>query len=297
MFLQLDLPVAVHAGDAENLPAADLETQELKPGRDNIADRQPHPAGSTRKRCVCSRVMIAPNHHLGEPGTACSCRRRAAGHAAIAQNHHLVAELQHFRQFVADEDDALSLRAQTAKDCQQIGDFGWSEIGGRLIEDQEVGFAQDCLENLDALPAAERQLADACKGVEVETKPSACLADPIRHRRRAQHATRRGPAEHDVLHHRHRIDQHEMLMDHRDAGGDRIARTVAGKFAATEDDFAGVGRQHSKEHLHQRALAGAVLAEQSDDLTRCTSRSMPSLARSAPKQRTMPRISKSSGID
>ena len=112
---------------------------------------------------------------------------------------------------------------------QKIGDFAWREIGRRLVKDQEISFAQYGLENLDALLAAERQIADACKGIEVETEPSARLADAIRHFRRAQHTAGRRPAEHDVLHHRHGIDQHEMLMDHRDAGGDRVARGDARK--------------------------------------------------------------------
>jgi hypothetical protein len=57
---------------------------------------------------------------------------------------------------MGDEDDALPLSAQAAKNRQQIGDFSRREVGGRLIEDQEFGVAQDCLEDLDALPAAER---------------------------------------------------------------------------------------------------------------------------------------------
>ena len=229
-FCKLNLAVAVHTGHAEYLPAADLETQRWKPGRENIAHRQPYLAGSARQRCVWSR-NITPHHHLGEPGTACSCRRRAAGYATIAQNNDLIAELQHLRQLVTNEDDTLSLRAETAEDFQKIGNFGWSEIGRRLIEDQKVNFTQYGLENLNALLAAERQIADACKGVEVETKPSARLADPIRHFRPAQHETGRGPAEHDVIYNCHGIDQHEMLMDHRNAGGDRITRAVSRKLA------------------------------------------------------------------
>ena len=76
------------------------------------------------------------------------------------------------------------------------------------------------------------------------------------------------PAEHHVLHHRHRLDQHEVLVNHRDAGRHRLAGMVTGKFSAAEDDSAGIGRQHSEKHFHQRAFARTVLAEQTEDLTR-----------------------------
>ena len=211
---------------------------------------------------------IAPNHHLGEPGPARPGDRRATGHAAIPQHHHFVADLQDFGQFVGDEDDALPLCAQAAKNRQQIGDFSRREVRGRLIEDQEFGVAQDCLEDLDALPAAQRQRGDERGGVEVETETPACFPHLRRDGGGSDNAPRLLPAEHHVLDHRHRLDQHEVLVNHRDAGRHRLAGMVTGKFSAAEDDRAGIGRHHSEKHFHQRAFARTVLAEQTEDLTR-----------------------------
>ena len=67
---------------------------------------------------------------------------------------------------------------------EQIGDFSRREVRGRLVEDQQFGVAQDCLEDLHPLPAAERQRGDERVGVEVEAEAPACFAHPRRHRAR-----------------------------------------------------------------------------------------------------------------
>ena len=60
--------------------------------------------------------------------------------------------------------------------------------------------------------------------------------------------------------------ERQLLVDHRDAGAarrERIARRVRG---AVEPHLARVGRQRAGENRHQRALAGAVLADERADL-------------------------------
>src|SRR4029078_12012312 len=151
-----------------------------------MASRQPYLAGNARREFMW-RCDVAPHHHLGEPGAACSCRRHATGHAAVAQNDDLIAELQHLRKLVTDEDNALPLRQQTTENLQKIGHLAWREVGCRLVKDQEISFAQYGFENLDALLAAERQISDTCKGIEVKTKPSAHLVDAIRRFRPEPH--------------------------------------------------------------------------------------------------------------
>ncbi len=56
-----------------------------------------------------------------------------------------------------------------------------------------------------------------------------------------------------------------MLMDHADAGGNGVARAVAGERHSGKTNPAGIRADHSEQRFHQRALAGAVLAEQADD--------------------------------
>ena len=58
----------------------------------------------------------------------------------------------------------------------------------------------------------------------------------------------------------------EFLEDRGDAGGLRGARIVKADGLALQQHFAGVRREHAGEDVHERRLAGAVLAEQRVDL-------------------------------
>ena len=61
-------------------------------------------------------------------------------------------------------------------------------------------------------------------------------------------------------------DQRRVLVDRLDAVGDRVGRVPDVDLPALHVDFA-AGRAHrARQHLDQRRLAGAVVAEQADDL-------------------------------
>ncbi len=77
---------------------------------------------------------------------------------------------------------------------------------------------------------------------------------------------RRAEAEGDVLGHRQRFEQREMLEHHADAQALRMARVLDRDLLAFPDDLAGIGLDHAVDDLDQRALAGAVLAQQRVDL-------------------------------
>jgi hypothetical protein len=75
-------------------------------------------------------------------------------------------------------------------------------------------------------------------------------------------------------------DQHEVLVHHADAGGHRVPGRRRSP-VAVDEDLALVGLVEPVEHVHQRALAGTVLAEQGVDLAGSTTRSIESLATGA----------------
>ena len=120
----------------------------------------------------------------------------------------------------------------------------------------------------NSLPAAERKVADERFRVEVEPVAPAGLAYLAGDLRCRQPAAGPLPTEHDVLGDRHRLDQHELLVDHADAERDRLLRVVAGKLGAAKNDAARIGPHHSEQHLHQRGLARAVLPEQDRESAR-----------------------------
>jgi hypothetical protein len=59
-----------------------------------------------------------------------------------------------------------------------------------------------------------------------------------------------------------------MLVDHADARDHRVARASEGDLLVVNQDLAAIGLVQPIEDVHQGALAGTVLAEQSMDLTR-----------------------------
>ena len=73
-------------------------------------------------------------------------------------------------------------------------------------------------------------------------------------------------AEKDVLGHRQIGRDAELLMDHGDAGRARVARRAEAGLPAVEHEAAREFRMHAGDDLHQRALAGAVLADETMDL-------------------------------
>ena len=152
------------------------------------------------------------------------------------QDDDTVADFEDLGQFVGDEDDARAFRAQPAKDREQVGDLARREVGGRLVEDQEVRLAQHSFQDFDPLPAAEREVRDHRIRLEIEAEAAARLANALRHFPAPQEPARRRPPEHDILDHAHRLDQHEVLMDHRDARRHGVRRAMAGESPAAEDD-------------------------------------------------------------
>ena len=140
------------------------------------------------------------------------------------------------------------------------------EDTGGLVQDQDVGAAEQGLEDLDPLLHAHRQLRD--RGVEVDLQPVVAL-ERLDLGPGAGDAALQGDAtlgaQQQVLQDGERLDQHEMLVDHADAGLDRILRAANGPLLPVDQDLAAVGLVEAVEDVHQRRLAGAVLADDAVD--------------------------------
>jgi hypothetical protein len=156
-------------------------------------------------------------------------RRLAGGHRrdhrALAHDRDVVGRVQDLAQLVRDEHDGLALALERAEDLEQAIGLLRREHRGRLVEDQDLGAAMQRLEDLDALLQADRQVADHGVGIDLEAVLRLELADLLaRPRQAGPEAPCALDPQHEVLQHGHVVDQHEMLVDHADAGGDRLAR-------------------------------------------------------------------------
>src|SRR5215467_10891771 len=75
-------------------------------------------------------------------------------------------------------------------------------------------------------------------------------------------------AEDDVFGHGHRLDQHEVLVDHADAERDCIMRRTDVAHLALNYDLTGIGSIETVSDTHRRRLARAVLAHDGMDRSR-----------------------------
>ena len=169
---------------------------------------------------------------------------------------------------MADEDDAVPFLGETPKDGEDLLGLLGCQHGGWLVEHEDPGIAIEGLEDLDPLLPADGQRSNLCLRVDLEPEPLAELDDPAV-RLLAVEEDRPGHrllAEQDVLGNREDGDEHEVLMDHVDPARDCVRRAGDRRLPAVEQDYSLVRSGKAVEDIHQRRLAGAVLAEQRVDL-------------------------------
>ena len=195
-------------------------------------------------------------------------RARLAHDLAQPDHGDPVGDGAHLAQLVGDEDDRDAGLLELTHDLHQLVGLLRGEHRGRLVEDEHLRVAGERLDDLDPLLHADRQVLDDGVGVDVEAEPLGDLLDPLAGRVEVEGAGEAGGlvAEHDVLGDGEDRHQHEVLVDHADAGRDRVAGSGEVLDLAVEHDLALVGLVEAVEDVHQRRLAGAVLAEQAVDL-------------------------------
>ena len=162
---------------------------------------------------------------------------------------------------MADEDDRLPVRFEAVHDREELVRFLRREHGGRLVEDQDVCASIERLQDLDALLLTDGDLADERRRVDDEAEPLRELPHtPLGAPLVEQKPVARLDPEHDVLGDRHHGDEHEVLVHHADPRGDRIARRAERDRLSVQQNLARIRAVETVEDVHERRLAGAVLA-------------------------------------
>ena len=210
---------------------------------------------------LCRRLA---HHHLGQirPIDARETARLRHCHP-VAQHGGLIAHRQHLVELVADVDDRAAPISHGAQGEPQVGRLGRSQHSGRLVQHHHVGVAPQRLQDLHALALAHRELPHRSGRVGLQRIGGRQVGDTLDDLAHVQVARCR--AQHHVLEHRERRHQAELLVDHADPSGDRICGRVELLLGAVHPDLAGVGQVDAAQHIDQRGLAGAVLAQQRMD--------------------------------
>ena len=187
-----------------------------------------------------SRDVDLPTDHEGGERAERGRLRIDGGHGpATAQHRHAVGDGLDLVELVRDEDDGLPLLGHRAQGFEESFGLLRSEHGGRLVHDQNARLAVERLQDLDALLLADRELPDPRLGIDREAVAAAQLPDALLDRARMDDEAppvTTVVAEDDVLGHRERLDETEVLVHHADPRIERVARRVKADLLAVELD-------------------------------------------------------------
>ncbi len=260
---QLALAIAADAGDADDLAGAHREVDRRIGSQRQPADHQP---GGTGRRIVRGDLRrIGTDHQPRQPLFGFVARIDLRDHATGAHHGAHMRERADLVQLVADEQHAHAIGRQLAQRGEQPLHRLRRQHRGRLVEDQQARRAKQRAQDLDPLALAHRQVVHARLGVDRQAVALGHLGQPRAHAGRRPVGRQ---SELQVVDHGQRVEQREVLMHHRHAATPRGIRAVQGDRRAVERDAAGIGLHLAGDHLHQRGLAGAVLAQDRVDLAR-----------------------------
>ncbi len=168
---------------------------------------------------------------------------------------------------MGDVDDRDAVRLEVGHHPQQPLGLGEREARGRLVHDDDAGVHRQRLGDLDQLPLRDRQLGDRRAGLEVGAEPLQQGCGLGVHRPCVDQAEPPllAPDEHvggDV----EVLEQVQFLMHEGDPGLGRPGHGHGRMGSPVDADFSSRRRHDAAQDLHQRAFAGAVLADQPQHL-------------------------------
>ena len=269
---ELGLPVALHAGHAEDLARPDFERDVVNGWLflvtgDREAAHVKHDLAGPGRRLADPQLHGPAHHQRGELGV-CRGRRPLADDLAAPDDRDRVGDRLNLLQLVRDEHDRPATCPELAHDPEQVLGLARREHGGGLVQHEHAGLAHQGLDDLNPLLHADRQILDVGIGVDVQAVALGELPDVPAGLPPVEQAKPPGALQpqSDILRHREDRNQHEMLVHHADPGGDRVLGRPDGHGLVVEPYLALVWLQQPVEDVHQRCLAGAVLAEQGADL-------------------------------
>jgi hypothetical protein len=279
---ELALAVALDAGDADDLTAVDRKADVVEPAHAaGVAEPQPFDAehdvadrgrrrgrraraadrGAQRRRRADE---VALDHRPHEAVDLVGRRIGSGDDAAVAQHRHAVRGAPDLGELVRHEDDAAAARGDALADLQEPFDLGGQQHRGRLVEDEQPRPPHQALDDLDALALADREVVDDRLRPKREAEGLREPHDLGGELGAAQEAARL--AEQQVVDDAQIADEAEVLVHHRDAGGERAGGPGRAIRRTAEPHAAGIGAEDAEDDVAQRRLAGAVLAEQAVDL-------------------------------
>jgi len=218
-----------------------------------------------RRRRRVHVMDVGTHHEPGQRSRRLLTRIQRLHHPAVAQNGGRMAQLAHLLQPVGDIDDGPALLRQTAQGYEEARRLLRGEHGSRLVENDDPWIGQQATDDLHPLTLAHGQVGHQHIRIQRQAVLLRNLADACR---QIPHVVPSGHGQGDVLRHRERLEQGEVLEHHADAQLAGARRRGDGHRPAAEQDFTGIRLQRAIDDLYESGFAGAVLAQQGMDLPR-----------------------------
>jgi hypothetical protein len=227
----------------------------------------PHLEHRLGRRGLDRRVELAEitaEDELDQPTLVELVRRTAGDELSVAQDGDAIAELEHFREAVADEEHGRAGCRDATDRVEQLADLAFGQRDRRLIENEHTGGARrlDVLERShdpDDGPLGLAEARDRRLRVDVEIKAPQELAGAPALLAPPDAAAHSGLelADTEVLENRDRLDEPEVLVHEADAEPTRPARRdrQLDLLAADGHRRARVRRVIAGEDLDERRLA------------------------------------------
>ena len=263
---------AAQADEAQHLAGPQVEIDRAGMCRDELADRQARRAGAplglaedVQRRAADDEADNVVGRRLGD--------RLFAHLQPVTHHHHAVGDAEDLVEPVGDVDHADATGAQPAHGDEEALHLVGRQARGRLVEHQEVAVDDQRAGDGDQRFLGAREAVHARGRVDVaadlrQRRRGACLR-----RAPVDEADRAGPAgpwkalaDAHVLGDRHPFDEAEVLVDEGDglSLAARLGAVAIGR--AANGDLTGIGTHDAAEGLDDGGFAGAVLAEEGDDL-------------------------------
>ena len=290
---QLGLPVALHPGHAQDLSRPDLEGHPVHPdpaglvGHRQVGHVQDHLAGLGL--LLADPQLHVPADHQGGELVFGGRRWPLADHRAPPQHGDRVGDGLDFLELVRDEHDRGAARRELPDDPEQVLGLSRGQHRGRLVEDQHGRVPDQCLDDLDPLLDAHRQVLHQRVRVYLQAVAVRQLAHLPPRPAPVKQAAELGHGREETQEARATIGQASPVSSMPRVTFSATVNTgtsmkcwctipipaAMASFGeseadrlAVDQDLALVGLQQSVQHVHQGGLARAVLAEQGVDLTR-----------------------------
>ena len=270
-FTQGILSVSGYTGYSQDLACMDLKVQVCQKGKfifpldRDVLDFEAHG--------FFLPVMLRPAEHLQvmtdhQPGQIRHLHFRLADRSAdfsISHDHDPVRHLHDLPHFMRDKEYGIALRDKAADEFHQRIDLLRHQDGGRLVHDQDARVAVERFHDLYLLLHADRKVSDFCLCADSELVAVGQFLDLFLLRCIIDLAS--DIAEDDVFCNCMCSDKGKMLLDHGDSQSHGIPRRCNILLHSIDPDLSGCHMVDPVQDIHDRALAGSVLAQQRDDLS------------------------------